>query len=226
MNECRPTLAFSEGVGDAAVKFAAGANAGETDFAAFLNRLNCGVVIVQRGGGVSAANACAQDFLGEDLVLSERRLCVTSRPHQERLDELLRRSFERDLDDFECMIVPRRSGKRPLLLQIAPLAYVTPIDAPRDGLEGMAASALIMIFDFDRHSRPACSAALRALGLTAAEASVASLVGAGISPVDAADRLGITVLTIRTHLKAIFQKLGLQRQNDLVSIVSRLSMLS
>ena len=226
MNEARPTLDHSECMGHAAVKFAAGANAGETDFGAFLNRLNCGVIVVRRCAGVSAVNACAQEFLGEDLMLSEGRLCVASRPHQQRLDEILRRSFERHLDAFECVIVPRRCGQRPLLLQIAPLAYATPIDAPPGATEATAASALIMIFDFDRDSRPACSAALRALGLTAAEAAVASLVGAGTSPLDAADRLGITVLTVRTHLKAIFQKLGLQRQNDLVSIVSRLSMLS
>jgi DNA-binding CsgD family transcriptional regulator len=222
MNEYRPALAFSDFVTHPPVMFGPRPDPVEPDFMAFLNRLNCGAAILQQNGKVIAINACALENIGEDLLLVHERLILASRAHQEQLEQLLCHAFKRSLDHFECMSLPRQSGKLPFLLQVAPLVH----EASLHAIEAPATSALVLIYDLDGRQRPFCSPALRALGLTPAEAAVGSLVGAGFSPIDAADRLGITVLTVRTHLKAIFQKLGLQRQCDLVHIVSRLSMVS
>jgi DNA-binding CsgD family transcriptional regulator len=65
----------------------------------------------------------------------------------------------------------------------------------------------------------------QAFGLTPAEAQTASLVGSGLSPQDAADQLGLSVGTIRCELKGIFAKVGISRQSELVSTVTRLALL-
>src|SRR3954462_9116572 len=65
----------------------------------------------------------------------------------------------------------------------------------------------------------------QAFGLTPAEAQTASLMGSGLSPQDAADQLGLTVGTIRCELKAIFAKVGISRQSELASTVTRLALL-
>jgi DNA-binding CsgD family transcriptional regulator len=65
----------------------------------------------------------------------------------------------------------------------------------------------------------------QAFGLTPAEAQTASLMGSGLSPQDTADQLGLTVGTIRCELKAIFAKVGISRQSELASTVTRLALL-
>lgn len=66
---------------------------------------------------------------------------------------------------------------------------------------------------------------LRLLGLTPAEAKLASLVGGGSSPREAAENLGITENTARSTLRQVFDKLRIGRQSELARIVSRLEAL-
>jgi DNA-binding CsgD family transcriptional regulator len=66
--------------------------------------------------------------------------------------------------------------------------------------------------------------ALQLLGLTPAEARVAALVGTGHSPRDAADELELSLNTVRSALKVIFDKLGVNRQSELAKLVARLEL--
>jgi DNA-binding CsgD family transcriptional regulator len=224
MSDCGSTLAFPQTMLAPPPAFALPAEPAASDLIALSNRLNCGAIILQRDGDIAAMNANAQDLMGDGLLLAQGRLSIISRPHQDLLEDMLRKAFCREQGGPACMSLPRRSGKRPLLLQVVPLTRPDALDGALEDVEPNPAVVLLLVFDFEHRPCAACSAALRALGLTPAEAAVASLVGAGVSPQDASDRLGISVLTVRTHLKAIFQKLGLQRQGDLVRIVSRLTM--
>src|SRR5258708_36886692 len=60
------------------------------------------------------------------------------------------------------------------------------------------------------------------LGLTLAEARVAALVGSGQAPREAAGKLGITEETARTVLKRVFAKVGVSRQSELASLLTKL----
>ncbi len=57
-------------------------------------------------------------------------------------------------------------------------------------------------------------------GLTAAEASVAVEIAQGDGRAAAADRLGIRETTVRSHLSAIFDKIGVRRQAELVRLLT------
>ncbi|MCV9965109.1 hypothetical protein OIU34_24820 [Pararhizobium sp. BT-229] len=61
-----------------------------------------------------------------------------------------------------------------------------------------------------------------ALGLTPSEITFCQRLLLGESVSDAADRLGISVETARTRLKAIFQKTGTSRQGQLMLLLSKL----
>jgi DNA-binding CsgD family transcriptional regulator len=52
--------------------------------------------------------------------------------------------------------------------------------------------------------------------LTLAERRVLRAVAQGLGPQDAADALGVSLTTIRTHLQNLFAKTGTTRQADLV----------
>ena len=70
---------------------------------------------------------------------------------------------------------------------------------------------------------PADAAALRAaFGLTAAEARLAVLVGAGTGLPEAAARLGVSRETARTHLARCFDKTGVRSQAALARLVAGL----
>ena len=57
-------------------------------------------------------------------------------------------------------------------------------------------------------------------GLTAAEALVASLLAQGMSIQQVAEHLELSEGTIRSHLKHIFAKVEVNRQADLVRVIS------
>lgn len=72
-------------------------------------------------------------------------------------------------------------------------------------------------------SEPADPAIVRdLLGLTLGEAKIAAMVGAGISPKDTAEKLGIKEDSARTVLKKVFLKTGVSRQSELVALLTKL----
>jgi len=61
------------------------------------------------------------------------------------------------------------------------------------------------------------------LGLALAEARVATLIGAGLSPEQAAKKLGISVGNVRTTLQHVFTKVGVSRQSELAVLITKLT---
>jgi PAS domain S-box-containing protein len=59
--------------------------------------------------------------------------------------------------------------------------------------------------------------------LAPAEARVATLVGSGLSPRQAAKKLGISEGNVRTTLKRVFARVGVSRQSELAVLLSKLT---
>jgi DNA-binding CsgD family transcriptional regulator len=64
----------------------------------------------------------------------------------------------------------------------------------------------------------------RLFALAPAEARVAALVGSGLSPRQAAEKLGISEGTVRTTLKHVFTKVGVSRQSELAVLLTKLTL--
>jgi DNA-binding CsgD family transcriptional regulator len=58
----------------------------------------------------------------------------------------------------------------------------------------------------------------RLFGLTAAEATVMAEIAAGARPAEIAEASGRSLETVRTHLKALYDKTGAKSQADLVRL--------
>lgn len=99
----------------------------------------------------------------------------------------------------------------PLRLQVTPIRRETPLLGP--GLP------VAMVFDVT--GAPAADAARlrQRYGLTAAEAAFALEIAKGDGKPAAAERLGVSFATARTHLSRIFEKTGVHRQAELVRLV-------
>jgi DNA-binding CsgD family transcriptional regulator len=104
-----------------------------------------------------------------------------------------------------------------LLLRAVPLA------PNHDVFDVFRPAALLTLADLDQPHRVRRSELIALFGLTDREADVAALLGEGLSLDDAARRLEISDHTVRQHLKAVFGKVGVSRQAELVRIISRLA---
>lgn len=80
---------------------------------------------------------------------------------------------------------------------------------------------LVFVSDPDGAPRTAQSVLRDLFGLTTAEARVTGLLLRGRSVTEAADELGVSRNTLRTHLKRIFAKTGTHRQAELVRLCLR-----
>jgi len=192
----------------------------DPDLLAFVNRLNCGAVVVARGGDVVAANVTMEALFNDGLTVVCGRLVSSSSSRQNALDNLVHAAFNQLGDNIGALALPRPSGKRSLLLQAVPLAktFFPGQFVKKPGF------VLVLVLDTEKNADSPKSQALGALGLTPAEIRVALLIGSGLNPDNVSDQLGIVVGTVRTHLKKINLKLGFRRQADLVQLVTTLSM--
>ncbi len=112
-----------------------------------------------------------------------------------------------------------------------PVHAVLPRDADGDELAAtVAAVALgLLVVDESLLSRDATSRAVRAgtsgpegrAALTARERDVLDLIAAGLGTKQIAGRLSLSVHTIKTHVEAIFQKLGVRSRAEAVAIGAR-----
>lgn len=85
----------------------------------------------------------------------------------------------------------------------------------------------MFVSDPDLRIAPEAEALTEILGLTPAQARIASLLAIGLTLEEAADRTGVTVHTARVHLKQAFERTSTSRQSDLVrSVLSSVASLS
>jgi DNA-binding CsgD family transcriptional regulator len=92
-----------------------------------------------------------------------------------------------------------------------------------DSIRGLAGGADMVEFDFGGDPRDVSAAELdlARLGLSEAEIRVALALEDGCSVKTAADRLGLSVNTVKTHLKRIYDKLALRGLPELVHLMAR-----
>jgi DNA-binding CsgD family transcriptional regulator len=111
------------------------------------------------------------------------------------------------------LALPRPSGKRPLSALVAPVgrnAFAPGIRTP---------AVVVFVTDPERKPESLPGALARLYQLTAAESRLAELLMQGETVVGAAERLGISHNTARTHLQRIYQKTGTKHQSGLVRLL-------
>jgi DNA-binding CsgD family transcriptional regulator len=86
----------------------------------------------------------------------------------------------------------------------------------------LGARTLLILSDLAPKPSPDPILLRQLYGSTHMESKVASIISTGASPEQAAEEMGIAVVTARNHLKAVFAKTGTHRQGELVALLSRL----
>lgn len=182
---------------------------------AMLDALPQAIFSLDRTGDLLFVNAGGERMLKRrDAVISkDGRLSAAIRSQQPQLDVLIAQVLSGGPGG--AMRLFRPDGRRPCTVRVTPIVI--------DEAERFLDPAVLVIV-----SDPACASAideevLRALyDLTPAEARTAAALVDGHSIPSAAQLLGVSGETLRSHLKAVFRKVGVSRQQDLVRILAEL----
>lgn len=187
-----------------------------------LRRVGIGVFLLDDTRRVVFANAIADRMLGDGLIIANGKLTTQSGNDRGQFEhEVATIGFNRPamIGDPRPIVI-RRSGSESALI-----AYVLPARSSADAVTNhflVGARSIVLVFD-PQPGEPADPAIVRdLLGLTLGEARVAALVGAGIAPRAAAERLQITEETARGVLKRVFTKVGVSRQSELAALITKL----
>jgi DNA-binding CsgD family transcriptional regulator len=174
-------------------------------------------VLLDRQAQVIRTNRAADRLLRERSVRIVGRHLVAGDPAatatlNRALHELLWTSAGASL--MPAVALPRPS-------QAPILAY--PLKLPTLSANPLApAQAAVVLIDPRAKAVTPEASLKRAFGLTQAEARLASRMAAGASLEQICDRLGIAKETGRNQLKSIFAKTGVNRQAELVLLMSRM----
>lgn len=183
-----------------------------------LDRLACGVLLTDETRRVFHANRAAAMMFdeGEVVQLRSDRLVATQPERNRVLGDALTKAHRGDAEvRLHGIGIPlHMTEAKPVVCYVLPLNQSDARHVP-----GGPTVAVFLSVSID--SFPIVDAMLSTLyGLTAAEARVVGEIGKGGTLSDIGQRLHVSENTLKTHLKRIFDKTGVRRQSDLVSLVA------
>ena len=177
------------------------------------------LVVTDAFGRIGEANASARAILTEadGLLIRDGLLRAARGDDNARLTCLILEAAggldgKLFIHKSGVMTVDRPSCRRPLALVVSPT---------RNAASPFGRSHAVCVSFADPERAPKADADLiaRLYGLTARQAAVAALLLEGRSPSEAAEELAMTENTVRTHIRHVFDKTGVERLSDLVRLL-------
>jgi DNA-binding CsgD family transcriptional regulator len=221
-NGCEPVMAQIAGAPSGALATIFGQSQRSSDLlvAGFeaLDLVNIGVVVADVSGRLLLANQVAQQVLKarDGISITPRGVLQASGACGTAFSALLRQFATPGPRGMEgggtVLAVRRSSGKRPLTLLVRPVDAASQADLAGPKI-------LIFVLDPDVPVQSAESELRQLYGLTSTEALLANLLMEGKTLDECCEVLDIRRSTARTHLQHLFEKVGVQRQSELVSLL-------
>ena len=170
-------------------------------------------------GRVLLTNSQANRMLRQEDGLILRNGYLQCRPEQQQLlDRLIEKARSSDATGH-CggwTWLHRPSGRRPYV------AVISRIEPFEEMFGAFRPEILVIVSEPGQGIAPDEPALQALFHLTEAEARLASALGGGHSLASASALLRLQSSTARTHLKAVFRKMGVNRQQDLVRVIATL----
>ncbi len=185
--------------------------------ASFYDQTEDAILFLDKAGRLTFANAATEQLAeaGDGLSLTAEGL----RFHRLVDDTRFRRALAAATAAVPrppSLPAPRPTGRRDYLVRLTPLGDSAALIDPK------APRVAVQIADPDRAAVQPEERLMQAYGLTRAETRLAGALGRGMTLKDASDALGVSYSTVRTQLRGIFAKTGVNRQTDLIRLISML----
>jgi len=191
----------------------------KTAYEELWNKLTHGVILLDELGKVLWANRMATDLIkrGDGFSLRSGSLCAANPQDNNKLSQCVRAALAARAGKGSrvsgVFSVSRPSQARSFAVSISPLCK---------GIPFVHAPAAIVFVDDPKSKCEATPDVLRALyGLTVREATLAALLLQGFDLRESAEQLAVSMNTVRTYLRLIFEKTGTHRQAELVRHLQR-----
>jgi DNA-binding CsgD family transcriptional regulator len=181
-----------------------------------MDQLGVAALFLDSSGQLVDMNQTGSRFLShrQGLHLRSGKLVATEGRNNDRLRGLLR--------TLQSGINFAPQGLRLLDESGQPLLEIVGRRLPHDGAVETHRPELVLLVTACREAiKQPCGNLLRDIyGFTGCEAHLAKLLIQGYSTQDAATTLGVSINTIKTHLKGIFEKTGYNKQSQVVAILN------
>ena len=183
-----------------------------------LDQTGHAAMILDGDGRVVAMNRLAEKYVSHTICIRDGRLSGPPCADSERLEMLV----------SDVVRSATRPGKAPIEITVVlqpdgiPLIVRAAAIGPADGAVFTRTKILVTFTSTDLEVHSKAPILRKAFGLTATEASVALALTDGASARAIAEDRGVSVATIRSHLKTIFIKTQTKRQATLVGLVIKL----
>ena len=176
------------------------------------DRLTFGVLILDAMGRILEANVMAQTLLGERGSIwraTDGTLCLAGSSGQLFRQWIREGAPPRGAVDGMLRVV-RPAGRLPVSV------LTTPVSGPMIGWMSSTPRWLVLLFDPEHRVLPTADLVAHDLGITVHEAEVAAQMSLGLSLRQVAERLGVSIHTVRTQVKSIYAKTGMNSQAQIV----------
>jgi len=190
-----------------------------------VDELPFALILLDEAGAILRANRCAAALLeaGDGLSREGPRLRASSPRDDAALGkavhDALATSAGGGLSAGAALTLRRPSGRRGLAVMVAPLSRMAPLLGEAGGC------AAVFVIDPTTRAAPPDLVLQRMFGLTPAECRIALSLAAGLSPKEAAHDLSLATPTVRSHLRSILTKTGVDGQVALARLLARLAVL-
>jgi DNA-binding CsgD family transcriptional regulator len=187
--------------------------------ATLLDRIPAGVFLLDGQGKVLHANAFGQTVVDrrDRLALRDGRLIATGDDARDGLDRILAASVSAHPRGGEIRLV---GGESSWVISVCPLPERA---AGMTGEEHCR--AFVWVSDASAGSRDLSRRLGTLFGLTAAEQRVAAALARSLAPAEIAERRRVSLNTVRTQVRSIFDKLGVGRQVELARLLAEIAAL-
>ena len=176
-------------------------------------QLGMPAAVLQHGGQVLHVNQLFKEFHSQFKFRDDRIEIanpIANKYFKQELARLDRREGDKTVAPTPVLAA---DGYPPLIF------HLFPMDGPFGSTLG------ILVVTTLRSTRVPSSDLVQSLfALAPAEARVAALIGSGLSPRQAAEKLGISEGNVRTTLKHVFTRVGVSRQSELALLLTKLTL--
>jgi DNA-binding CsgD family transcriptional regulator/PAS domain-containing protein len=184
-----------------------------------MDRTGRGFVLLDARGRIIRANGAAETILGRADGLTRRadRIGAVVQEDRARLLTAVARAAStalRDgIDSGTTLVVTRRDARRPYVVVVVPISGAGTLFLREGG------AAMLVITDPDVAPSADFTGFRDMFGWTRAEADVARLLAVGLQPAAIAERRRVSLLTVRSQIKSLFQKSGVSSRGELIALM-------
>lgn len=176
-------------------------------------QLGVAAAVLQRDGQVLLANQLFKELHSLFKFRADRVQIVN--PMANKLFKQALASLDRCNGEKNVVPIPvlAADGCPPFIFYLLPM----------DGSFGSTLGILV-VTTLSRTRVPSPNLVQSLFALAPAEARVAALIGSGLSPRQAAEKLGVSEGNVRTTLKHVFTRIGVSRQTELALLLAKLAL--